>query len=131
MRELRPHVGSLEAFLERVEAQRRDGYRLVGSFEEGEDDAVAAAGFRPMENLVSGRFLYVDDLSTLPGFRRRGHAGSLLRWLEAEARRLGCGQVQLDSGLNRREAHRLYLAGGFQVVSYHFARGIGGDEGRS
>jgi GNAT superfamily N-acetyltransferase len=128
MLELRPQVGSLEAFLERVAAQRRDGYRLVASFEDGEEDAAAVAGFRTGESLAWGRFLYVDDLATRADRRRRGHGGALMRWLADEAERLGCDQLHLDSGLQRRDAHRLYLASGMRVTGHHFARPVGSEE---
>ena len=125
MRELRPQVGDETEFVRRVdEVQRAEGYRLVGAFEDGTEDAMAVAGFRVGHMLAWGRFLYVDDLSTLPTARRRGHAGALLDWLAAEARRLGCDELHLDSGVgaDRSDAHRLYLNAGLRITSHHFAR---------
>ena len=125
MRTLRPHYRDRDAFVARVDrVQRPEGYRVVAAFEDAEQ-AVAAAGFRVVHSLAWGeRALYVDDLSTLPGARRRGHAGALLRWLADEARRLGCDQLHLDSGVgaDRRDAHRLYFNAGMGIVSYHFVR---------
>jgi len=43
--ELRPHVGTPAELAERVDRQRPGGYRVVGSFDEGEEEAAAAAGF--------------------------------------------------------------------------------------
>lgn len=125
MRELRPHVGDEAEFVRRVdEVQRAEGYRLVAVFEDGADDAVAAAGFRLRNMLAWGRVLYVDDLSTLPSARRRGYGRALLDWLAEEARRLDCGELHLDSGVGptRADAHRLYLNAGLQITSHHFAR---------
>jgi len=123
MRPLRPRLAGRDAFVARVdEVQRREGYRLVAAFEEA-DEAVAVAGFRLLHNLAWGtRALYVDDLSTDPDARRRGHAGALLGWLRAEARRLGCDELHLDSGVGpeRLDAHRLYFNGGMRIASYHF-----------
>ncbi|MGZ6697923.1 MAG: GNAT family N-acetyltransferase, partial [Solirubrobacteraceae bacterium] len=70
------------------------------------------------------RTLSVDDLPTLPSYRRRGHARALLDWLAEEARSHGCDQLHLDSGLggNREDAHRLYFNAGLRIVSHHFAR---------
>src|SRR5687767_1980593 len=76
---LRPHVGDAAAMVARVDAQRADGYRVVASFEPGEREAAAAAGFRVGENLAWGRHLYVDDLSTLPERRGGGHGAALMR----------------------------------------------------
>jgi GNAT superfamily N-acetyltransferase len=125
MRELRPNVGDQEAFARHVdEVQRPEGYRLVGVSEDGR--VVAVAGFRVMTNLVSGRVLYVDDLSTHPEARRRGHGAELLEWCEAEARRLGCEELHLDSavGPERQDAHRLYLNAGMRIAAHHFEKGL-------
>jgi GNAT superfamily N-acetyltransferase len=125
MRELRPQFTDEEAFVRRVdEVQRAEGYRLVGAFEDGEAEAAAVAGFRVGHLLAWGRFLYVDDLSTLPAARRRGHGRALLEWLAGEGRRLGCDQLHLDSGVGpeRFDAHRLYLNVGLAITSHHFAR---------
>jgi GNAT superfamily N-acetyltransferase len=127
---LRPKLGDEAAFVRRVdEVQRPEGYRLVGAFEEGAPEAVAVAGFRACHSLAWGHYLYVDDLSSLPEARRRGHGRALLDWLLAEGERLGCGQLHLDSGvgLERSDAHRLYMNAGMAISSHHFARRIDGD----
>ena len=120
MRELRPHLGEVGEFVERVRRQRAEGYRLVGSFDG--DAVVAVAGFRCGENLYSGRYMYVDDLSTVPSARRQGHASAVLRWLDEEARRLGCREIHLDSGTHRHDAHRRYLSSGYIIPALHFAK---------
>jgi GNAT superfamily N-acetyltransferase len=126
---LRTELADEQSFARHVDdLQRPEGYRLIGAFEEGEPSAVAVAGFRAGHSLAWGHYLYVDDLSTLPLARRRGHGRSLLDWLLEEGRRLGCGQLHLDSGvgLDRADAHRLYLNAGLVIVSHHFARHVGG-----
>ena len=123
MVELRPGIGSEPEFVARVnDLQRPEGYRLVASFADGDPQAVAAAGFRTAHFLAWGYAVYVDDLSSRPGFRRQGHAGALLDWLLEEARRLGCDQLHLDSGVgpDREEAHRLYLNKRLRISCYHF-----------
>lgn len=127
MRELRPHIGDAEAFARHIdEVQRPEGYRLLGAFEEGIPDAVAVAGFRLAHHLAWGRALYLDDLSTVPEARGRGHAGALLDHLVEEARRLGCAELHLDSGVGeaRWTAHRLYMNHGLTIVSHHFSRSV-------
>jgi GNAT superfamily N-acetyltransferase len=127
LRELRPHWGDEAEFVRRVdEVQRAEGYRLVAAFDEGREEAAAVAGFRVGHMLAWGRFLYVDDLSTLPVARRRGHGRALLEWLAEEARRLGCEQLHLDSGVgpDRQDAHRLYLNSGLRISSHHFSRSL-------
>jgi GNAT superfamily N-acetyltransferase len=127
MRELRTHLGDVDEFVRIVDGvQRRQGYRLVGCFVDGKEDAVAVAGFRRGNYLAWGDAIYVDDLSTLPGARRQGHARALLAWLDEEAERLGCDQLHLDSGvgLDRADAHRLYLNSGLVIAAHHFAKKI-------
>ncbi|HEX6689018.1 MAG TPA: GNAT family N-acetyltransferase [Solirubrobacterales bacterium] len=125
MQALRSDLGDEPSFVRRVdEVQRAEGYRLVAAFEEGEPSACAVAGFRTAHSLAWGHYLYVDDLSTLPAARGRGNARKLLEWLLEEAGRLGCGQLHLDSGvgIDRADAHRLYLRSGMVIAAHHFAR---------
>jgi len=133
--ELRPHRAPAEALAALADGQRAAGYRLAGSFEPGEDEAAAVAGFRVQENLAWGRHLYVDDLVTRADRRGRGHGGALMRWLAEEAARAGCEQLHLDSGVgaDREDAHRLYFNAGLRISSYHFqatTAGAGGERRR-
>ena len=125
---LRPHWGDEAAFVRRIdEVQRPEGYRLAGAFKDGSETAAAVAGFRVVHNLAWGdACLYVDDLSTAPDARRRGHAGALMDWLAEEARRLGCEQLHLDSGTvpERYDAHRLYMNKGLAITAHHFQRRV-------
>jgi GNAT superfamily N-acetyltransferase len=122
---LRPALTDEADFVRLVdEVQRPEGYRLVGVFEPGSPTADAVAGFRVLHALAFGRYLYIDDLSTVERARRQGNGRRLLDWLFEEARRLGCGQVHLDSGvgLDRADAHRLYLNSGMVIAAHHFGR---------
>jgi len=123
MRALRTRYEDEQAFVRRVdEVQRPEGYRIVGAFED--DRCLAVAGFRELNTLAWGHVVYVDDLSTHPEGRRRGLGRALLEWCAEEARRLGAGQLHLDSGVeaDRLDAHRLYLNTGMRITSFHFAR---------
>lgn len=132
MRALRPREQDEGEFARHVDGVlRSEGYRLVGVFLRDRPEAVAAAGFRVGHSLAWGRYLYVDDLSVSPPERRQGHGGALLEWMLAEARRLGCEQLHLDSGTGpeRFDAHRLYHQHGFSISSHHFARAVPADAG--
>lgn len=118
IRELRPHL-DLEGFIERVGRQRKAGYRVA--FATGALGVVAVAGYRVMENLSWGRFLFVDDLVTVSSHRGTGAGSALFDWLVAEARREGCAQVHLESGVQRFGAHRFYLHKGMDITCHHFA----------
>lgn len=128
MQELRTAWTDEADFVRQVDEQQRpEGYRLVGAFVDGSEEAAAVAGFRTGHALAWGHYLYVDDLSTAAASRRAGHGRALLDWLVAEAGTLGCTQVHLDSGVGREraDAHRLYLNAGFLIYAHHFARGAG------
>jgi GNAT superfamily N-acetyltransferase len=124
--ELRPRLESVERITSQIDAQRSTGYRVVASFEDGDEDAAAVAGFRISHNLAWGRFLYVDDLVTRAELRGRGHADAVMGWVEREARRQGCGELHLDSGVGpeRQDAHRFYFRHGMRIASYHFGRSL-------
>ena len=48
----------------------------------------------------------------------------LLDWLAEEAKEHGCGQLHLDSGVQRRDAHRFYFREGMGITSFHFAKEV-------
>jgi GNAT superfamily N-acetyltransferase len=118
MRELRPHFKSADKFIQQVLRQQRDGYLLA--FLEANGQVRAAAGYRFLESLFSEKFLYVDDLVTRGCDRSRGFGGVLLDWLMTQARRRGCANLELDSGVQRFDAHRFYLLKRMNISSYHF-----------
>lgn len=124
--ELRPAFDDdLDRFLAQVATQRHAGYRLYATFAGDEsdaaEDAAAVAGFREVTTLAWGHVVYLDDLSTRVPYRRQGHGAVLLAAVVDEARRLGCDAVHLDSGHQRYDAHRLYLAAGFEIRSHHLS----------
>lgn len=124
LRSLRPNLepGTL---INTIDGQLRPaGYRLVGVFNGEHDDlpASAIAGFRATYALVRGLHLVVDEMATLPAHQGRGYAGQLVDWLKAEGRRLGCGELHLDSavGDDRAAAHRLYHRHHLKISAHHF-----------
>jgi len=119
LRQLRPHL-SEDEYLELVRRMQRSGYRLAAATENGE--VLCAAGFRIVEFLAWGRFLYVDDFVTTEDARSQGQGKRMLDWLASLAREEGCGQLQLDSGVQRHDAHRFYFREGMKISSYHFSK---------
>lgn len=118
MSELRDRLGDADELVARVQRQQRAGYRLAALTRD--DRVVACAGFRVQEMLAHGRMLYVDDLVTAAAERGRGHGARLLAWLADEARRLDCASLQLDSGQQRKAAHRFYEREGMTPAALHF-----------
>ena len=118
MRELRPHLASPAEFIARWRRQARQGYRLAALF--AGTQAMALAGFRVQDNLVHGRFLYVDDLVTSEASRRAGHGALLMAWLAHTARARGCGRLVLDTPLNNVLGHRFYYRHGLVATALRF-----------
>ncbi|MGH8373573.1 MAG: GNAT family N-acetyltransferase [Gammaproteobacteria bacterium] len=91
MRQLRPSLDKT-TFLQHLTGQ--SGYRLIGSYTPNLSGLI---GMRVVETLARGRFMHVDDLVVAETFRDQGVGRALLSFAEAEARRLDCGVVFLDS----------------------------------
>ena len=118
MAHLRPML-TRETYVARIrQLMASDGYRLTALSEDGTVRAVA--GWRLLDMLYCGRFLSVDDLVSDPEARSQGHGKALLDWLKAEARREGCGHLELISNVVREGAHRFYFREGLAVDAFHF-----------
>jgi len=122
MAQLRPHLASADEFVLRWRRQMADGYRLMALFDGSR--ALALAGFRVQENLLHGRYLYVDDLVTDEALRRAGHGERLMTHLKQEARTLGCGALVLDTPLSNSLGHRFYFRNGLLATALRFNTAI-------
>jgi GNAT superfamily N-acetyltransferase len=125
---LRPHLteGVALAMLHEQQAHERFSIAFIdlGNNVPGIDvPAPAVITYRRMTLLVSGKTIYIDDLTTLPEARGNGYASALLDFVIDEAQQAGYQTVSLDSGQNptRYDAHRLYLNKGFNITSHHFS----------
>lgn len=122
MVQLRPHLVSADEFVVRWRRQVADGYRLMALFDGS--CALALAGFRVQENLVHGRYLYVDDLVTDEALRGGGHGEQLMTRLKQEAKTLGCGKLVLDTPLSNSLGHRFYFRNGLLATALRFNMAI-------
>ena len=120
--ELRPHL-AMAPFTAQVQRQMKDyGYRLV--YIQENEKVVAGAGYRVAEFLAWGKTFYLDDLVTAASARKKGYGGMLMDWLLKESEKLGCKEFHLDSGVQRHDAHRLYIGRKMKISSYHFSKNI-------
>jgi GNAT superfamily N-acetyltransferase len=118
MAQLRPHLAR-ETYVARIRGlMASDGFRLAAVVEDGA--ARAVAGYRVLDMLYCGRFLSVDDLVADDRLRSRGHGKALMDWLKGEARREGCGHLELISNVVREAAHRFYFREGLAIDAFHF-----------
>jgi ribosomal protein S18 acetylase RimI-like enzyme len=119
MRELRPHLEPGDAFVARVRRQQHDGYHLLAAWDGG---AVAGlAGWRVQENLIRGRFCYVDDLVVRAAARRGRLGARLLDGVVAAARALELVHLVLDTGLDNALGQRFYFRYGMLPAALRFA----------
>jgi len=120
---LRPSLTD-ELYFEAVQKTLADNRQII--FVETGGQAAAVAVFETGYNLFRGKYIYIDDLSTLPEHRGHGYAGILLDWIIDFAKKEKYDQIHLDSGVNpnRTDAHRLYLNKRFQITSMHFVANV-------
>ena len=119
MRELRPHLPSEAEFVSRVQRQARDGYRLLAACID--DQVVGLAGYRPQENLIHGRFVYVDDLIVAASGRRAGIGALLLDRVSDECRRLQVPTLVLDTAVDNSLGQRFYFRYGMLARGLRFS----------
>ncbi|ROU08397.1 GNAT family N-acetyltransferase [Lysobacter enzymogenes] len=116
--QLRPEFDE-DRFVAQMHRQIAQGCRATVVFDDGGAPR-AFACWRVMEMLAVGLHVYVDDLIVDQTVRSRGHGKTMLDWLKAEAKRLGCARLQLDSGTQRQDAHAFYLRERLRIEAFHF-----------
>jgi GNAT superfamily N-acetyltransferase len=120
MRQLRPHLADGAELLARVRRQEKESYRLLVAWRDG--NPVGAAGYRFQENLVRGRFVYVDDLVVLDSERRSGIGALLLDEVSRIAKGAGYDWLTLDTALNNSLGQRFYFRWGMLSTALHFGK---------
>jgi ribosomal protein S18 acetylase RimI-like enzyme len=120
MHALRPHLTGPEEMTERVLRQFDHGYHLLAAW--SENQVIGAAGYRMQENLIRGRFCYVDDLVVAAAHRRNGLGARLLDAVAEKARADGCTRLTLDTALDNFLGQRFYFRYGMLPASLRFGR---------
>jgi ribosomal protein S18 acetylase RimI-like enzyme len=105
MQPLRPHLHDEMDFADRISRMCAENYHLLAVWHGTK--AIALAGYRFQENLLYGRFLYVDDLVVSPAHRREQWGARLLEELDSIARASDCRQLVLDTALSNAHAQVL------------------------
>lgn len=121
-KELRPHLDVHEFKRLVMLAHTADGFRVVVSEVEGE--VVAMMSYRILHDLAHCSHLYIDDLVTTKSARSRGHGAKLLKFAEAEARRLGLTGLRLCTVVENKEAVRFYEREGWEARSVAFKKKV-------
>jgi GNAT superfamily N-acetyltransferase len=117
--ELRPHL-TPESFAAVYAEGHPQGLRYTAAFDG--DGCVGVAGWRLIATTFAGRKLYVDDLVTRSDARSTGVGKALIEELTRRARDTGCSVIDLDSGVQRLDAHRFYHREGLTISAHHFTK---------
>jgi GNAT superfamily N-acetyltransferase len=123
MQQLRPKLVDATTFTQQVQRQQESGYRLLAAREDGR--VVGLAGYRLTENLLYGRFIYVDDLVVDAALQRRRLGERLLDRVRQQARTLGYPYLVLDTGMHMSLAQRFYFRQGLLPQAMHFSQDLG------
>jgi GNAT superfamily N-acetyltransferase len=70
----------------------------------------------------------IEAVRVAPGQRGQGLGRAMISWAVDEARRAGCGLVQLTSDKRRTDALRFYQSLGFEATHEGFKAALGGAE---
>ena len=101
-----------------------EGAGLIQLFDEGEVRALAV--WRAFHTTYCGYRLEIDDLVTDETQRSKGYGATLLAFVEAKARAIGCDTLTLNSGTHRTRAHRFYFREGLHIHAFHFTKDLQG-----
>jgi ribosomal protein S18 acetylase RimI-like enzyme len=121
--QLRPFLRSETEWCGRAAAQAEAGYRVLAAWDGGR--VLAVAGYRIMENLIHGRFLYVDDLVTAEAQRGRRLGAALLQELSAIGCARNCRRLVLDTAAANTKARLFYKREGLQDLVIGFIKPLG------
>jgi GNAT superfamily N-acetyltransferase len=121
LRELRPHL-TAASFAAVCAEGHSQGLRFTAAYDSGR--CVGVAGWRIVATTANLRKLYVDDLVTTAAHRSTGVGRALLDALAQRAEAAGCTALDLDSNVQRADAHRFYMREGLTISAFHFARGL-------
>lgn len=109
-----------DEYLAFIQEMKATDYRIVAAF--SGNAPVAVVGFRVGRRLYCGKYLHIDNLIIDETHRGQGFARGLVRWLEAEAKRLDCDTLLADTYVDNNPAQRLFLNEGFHIRGFHLKK---------
>lgn len=119
---LRPHLTDVQSYTDQLQRQMDQGYRLLAV--RNDQSIVGLAGYRELENLLYGRFVYVDDLVICPQLQRSGLGAQLLNGVRDEALRRQSDYLVLDTGLHMPLTQRFYFRQELLARGMHFTQDL-------
>ncbi|MGU3812791.1 N-acetyltransferase family protein [Vibrio diabolicus] len=119
---LRPALKDEGEWIRRALFMKQHDYHVLVAWEN--DTALAVAGYRFMENLIHGNFIYVDDLITAEGQRNRGLGSALLTELTNIGKHNQCDRLVLDTLATNEHARRFYQREGLNDAIVGFYKNL-------
>ncbi|MBU3014792.1 GNAT family N-acetyltransferase [Poseidonibacter lekithochrous] len=102
-----------------ISEQIKNGYKLA--YVLLDDQVICVAGFSILQKLSLGKHLYIDDFVTDKSVRSTDAGKALLDFLKIYAKQQDCKSIELDSLVQRYDAHKFYLSQDMKIVSHHFS----------
>ena len=102
-----------------ISEQIKNGYKLAYVLEDKQ--VICVAGFSILQKLSLGKHLYIDDFVTDKSVKSTDAGKALLDFLKIYAKQQECRSIELDSLVQRYDAHKFYLSQDMQIVSHHFS----------
>lgn len=119
---LHTYIRGIGQFQELIQTQRAEGYRLLGIFEEGKQNAVTICGFRIQTTLIAGKHLNIEDFGSYHQPIADSHIHTILTELKKIAHQEHCTSIHANSSVatDSNNIHHLYLKHGFTLNSHLF-----------
>lgn len=102
-----------------ISEQIKNGYKLAYVLQD--EQVICVAGFSILQKLSLGKHLYIDDFVTDKSVKSTDAGKALLDFLKIYAKQQECRSIELDSLVQRYDAHKFYLSEDMQIVSHHFS----------
>ncbi|WP_423410162.1 GNAT family N-acetyltransferase [Heyndrickxia sp. MSNUG] len=105
MKQLRTDMTE-EMYVELLTQMKKEGYQLFALYDE--EKIVSLAGLSWRTNFYNKKHIYIYDLITDASGRSRGYGERLLKFIHDWGKENGAEFVALESGIQRKDAHRFY-----------------------
>jgi len=122
LQQLRPTLTDEKMFLEQIYRQEKQGYKMLSARDQSQ--ILGLAGYRVLENLIYGKFIYVDDLIVNNQARSAGVGSQLIDRLKQLAKQQNCQHLVLDTALNNALGQKFYFRNGFLTKCIGFCQAI-------
>jgi len=122
MKNLRPHLVEVEAYVVQIIRQIQSGYILLAAYQK--ERPVGLAGYRFSESTLRGHFVYVDDLVVAPEARGMKIGETLLKNVSTAGANNDCSYLVLDTSHDNKLGQKFYAKIGMETVGLHYAQPI-------